>query len=407
MDRPLALQNPIRPYEWGSRSAIQGLLGVPTTEAPWAELWMGAHPSAPSEAWVADRWVRLDDLIHRFPEQVLGKPAAAKWQGALPYLLKLLAAEAPLSIQAHPGPRHAREGFERENREGPPLSDEKRNYKDPRHKPECICAITPFTGLKGFRDPATIGDALCRLCPGGLAGEIRVLAENGLKAFFSAFLAISKDRKPGVIQEALKNANRAAQDGVMEDIAQWVTTLHQYYPNDAAILAPAILNLFHLAPGEALFLPAGELHAYLKGFGVEIMANSDNVLRGGLTPKPVDTPELLRILNFEPSAPRILRPEPVSPHISRYPVFTEEFALSVVTAKIDAPCPLPPPQGPEILICIEGPAFLTTPDPETRLKLSPGHAALMPAACPACVVEGDALLFRAEIPGPALPPLPS
>ena len=169
MNQPFKLKNQIQNYPWGSHSAIQHLMGIPPTREPWAELWMGAHPVAPSRIYVNDEWMSLDTFIRHSPIQILGKKTADQYQNTLPFLFKLLAAEKPLSIQAHPDKAQAKNGFDRENHLGIPLTDPKRNYKDFHHKPECICALTPFTGLKGFRNIDDIVAQLAVLCPENLA----------------------------------------------------------------------------------------------------------------------------------------------------------------------------------------------------------------------------------------------
>lgn len=356
---------------------------------------MGAHPAAPSRICVNSEWMFLDTFIRQSPEPILGKKTAEKYQNTLPFLFKLLAAEKPLSIQAHPDKMQAQEGFDRENRLGIPLTDPKRNYKDFHHKPECICALTPFTGLKGFRHIDDIAAQLAVLCPENLAEALGILKTEGLKPFFKALMAIPLAQKTAVIRETVKNADA---DATANPVFKWILALFRHYPEDIGILSPAILNLFHLAPGEALFLPAGELHAYLAGFGIELMANSDNVLRGGLTPKHIDVPELMKVLNFRESTLSILRPERASDMEAKYPVFAEEFSFSVIHVTCTAAYISPDLRGPEILLCTQGAADLSIDGQDASIPMISGEAAFIPATADAYKVTGDARIYKAGVP---------
>jgi mannose-6-phosphate isomerase len=207
---------------------------------------------------------------------------SAAFERKLPFLFKVLAAAAPLSIQAHPDAGMARAGFARKNRLGLPLDSPERNYRDPNHKPECICALTPFWALCGFRPPAQILDHLRTLCPQGLKAEIGTFAEScdaeGLKRLFAALLALHPLRRRKAVAEAVSQAEKAGDSGL-----GWIPSLARHYPDDIGALAPALMNGLQLAPGQALFLTDGVLHAYLEGTAIELMANSDNVVRAGLT----------------------------------------------------------------------------------------------------------------------------
>ncbi|RJP86116.1 MAG: mannose-6-phosphate isomerase, class I [Desulfobacteraceae bacterium] len=395
MNQPFKLKNPIQTYAWGSHSAIQQVMGIPPTTDPWAELWMGAHPIAPSQVYTHNDWVSLDSFIRQSPEQMLGEKTAQKYQKTLPYLFKLLAAEKPLSIQAHPDRRQAENGFDRENRLGIKLDSPNRNYRDPRHKPECICALTPFTGLKGFRKIDDMASLLSALCPESLADELDILRTKGLKFFFHSLMAIPIEKKKAVIRETIKTAKEQA---AANPIFQWILTLYLHYPEDIGILSPAILNLFRLAPGEALFLPAGELHAYLDGLGIELMANSDNVLRGGLTPKHIDVPELMNILNFNESTVSILYPERISDFEDRYPVLAEEFSLSVINITNAAFFSSSEHKSPEIVLCTQGKADLSCDNPTVFIHLNAGDAAFIPACVDRYKIIGDARIYKAGVP---------
>jgi len=279
------LKNTIQEYAWGSYTAIPELLGCESpAQAPQAELWLGAHPKAPSMVNCNGRWVSLLELIEQSPEDILGEKVAQRFDNRLPYLFKVLAAAKPLSIQAHPSRTQAKQGFARENRLRIPLDAANRNYKDDNHKPECICALTPFWALNGFRNISDILSLLEKTCHQGLETEITNLREKpdsqGLKRFFHELMTMEPPRQKQVINDALSYAQKHIQE---DKVFEWMIHLHNEYPADIGVFAPVILNLICLEPGQAMFLPSGEMHAYLDGVGIELMANSDNVLRGGLT----------------------------------------------------------------------------------------------------------------------------
>jgi mannose-6-phosphate isomerase len=395
-NRPLVLINSIQEYAWGSQTAIQDLLGSPHTGKPWAELWLGAHPKAPSRVDFMGEWVALDLLIDQYAESILGNPVAEKFKNTLPYLFKILAADRPLSIQAHPGARDAKEGFLRENALKIPLNTAIRNYKDDRHKPECICAITPFWALKGFRDVSTIIRIIETLCPSGLFKELTGLKSNGrqgLKTFFNSLLTLSEERKTRLIFEAIENAHIHRNE---DDVFPWVIRLYDAYPSDIGILSPALLNLIRLDPGQALFLSSGELHSYLEGLGIELMANSDNVIRGGLTPKHVDVEELLRILNFTETHAQILNPEPYRFGEDRFPLDVDEFSLSRITVLSGITYVSPAIRSAEILLCLQGSASILFDS--GRLSLEKGGSVLIPAAMDPYQISGDATIYKAATP---------
>lgn len=307
------LDNPVRPYAWGSRTVIADLRGEPSPSPhPEAEMWLGAHPGDPSHLVRADGGrSSLLDALRADPEGLLGPDRNAKWSGNLPYLLKVLAAEEPLSLQAHPSSAQAVEGFARENAAGIPVDAPTRNYRDASHKPELICALSEFHALVGFREvPQTLA-LLHALDVAELAPHVALLEAQpdaaGLRALFTTWITLPQsvlDRAVPALQAACVRLAQEGGEFVRE--ARMALELSERYPGDAGVLAALLLNLAVLQPGEALFLPAGNMHAYLNGAGIELMANSDNVLRGGLTSKHVDVPELLRVLDFTPLQPPVL-----------------------------------------------------------------------------------------------------
>jgi mannose-6-phosphate isomerase len=339
------LDNPVRRYAWGSRTVIAGLRGreVPSPH-PEAELWLGAHPGDPSYLLGADGQRRsLLDEITRDPDGRLGENSARRWDQRLPFLFKVLAADEPLSLQAHPDMAGAAAGFARENAQGIALDDAHRSYKDPNHKPELVVALTEFHALTGFREPAVTVELLRELNVPQLAAHVELLAgqpdQHGLRALFSTWITLPQavlDKLVPAVQEGcvalLRRAGADGQTGTATGVGRFraevrtVLDLSERYPGDAGVLAALLLNRVTLAPGEALFQDAGLLHAYLSGACIELMANSDNVLRGGLTPKHVDVPELLRVLRFEAGpAPRVTGV--TDGPITRYDTATEEFRL--------------------------------------------------------------------------------
>jgi len=275
------MKNLIQDYAWGSVSDIPGLLGyINSEQKPQAELWMGSHKRGESRLLLENEELSLLELINNNKNNILSEKIAAEY-GDLPFLFKVLAAGSPLSIQVHPDKKQAEEGFARENRNAIPLDAFNRNYKDDNHKPEIICALTPFWAMRGFRTIDRIIDNFRMVDLPSFRTELEQFAVNrgseGLKSFFSSIMDLEGDKKSTFISELTEAAAK-----IDNDTFKWVLRLRDFYPEDAAIAAPLYLNLVKLEPGDALYLDAGELHAYLGGMGMELMASSDNVLRGGL-----------------------------------------------------------------------------------------------------------------------------
>ncbi|MDF1593430.1 MAG: mannose-6-phosphate isomerase, class I [Desulfobacterales bacterium] len=394
------LQNTIQEYGWGSRTVIAELLGKPSpSESPQAELWMGTHPKAPSLVQVDGRFVSLADVIAKNPEDVLGKTAIGRFGNRLPYLFKVLAAAQPLSIQAHPNKAQAKAGFAREERAGIPPDSPERNYRDADHKPECLCALTPFRALKGFRKVKDLAARMQTCCSKNLSVELKEIERSydsqGLKRFFESLLTLSFDRREKTVQEALN----AAQEGrVDSESCEWMQKLHHYYPDDIGVLAPLFLNLVCLEPGQAMFLPAGQMHSYLEGAGIELMANSDNVLRGGLTPKHVDIPELMNILDFRERPVSILAPVKKNEFEVVYESSDEEFVLSVICTPRGGVYRSRGKRSAEILLCTEGEGRLTDTGSGEQIDVRKGMSLLVPAAVPQYSIEGKMTIYKASVP---------
>ncbi len=386
------LHNPIQTYAWGSRTGIAEFLGHPSPAGePQAELWMGAHPKAPSEIDTGGRRVSLAEVIAEHPREVLGA-AADRFDGALPFLFKVLAAGRALSIQAHPDPRQAAAGCRREDRLGIARNATERNYRDASHKPEVLCAVTPFVILRGFRPPAAILDLMRRFDVLELLPEVdNALRAGDLERFFRAYMSLDRERLEVVLGRALDRGEGEGEGGVFS----WVDRLASQFPGDPGVLAPLFLHLLELKPGEAMFTGPGVLHAYLKGVGIELMANSDNVVRGGLTPKHVDIGELLRVLRFEAEPPRMLG-STTAGGVRSFETVAGEFALSVLKVEPDAPCHLPGGSV-EILLCTRGRGTVRG-NAGAAVAFGQGDSLLVPAAAGSYRIEGSAALYRAGVP---------
>ncbi|MER5944923.1 mannose-6-phosphate isomerase, class I [Streptomyces sp. NPDC001904] len=381
MDR---LTNTVRPYAWGSTTAIPRLIGAEPTGEPQAEMWMGAHPGAPSGTGRGP----LNEVIDAHPEQELGARATAKFGPRLPFLLKLLAAGAPLSLQVHPDLAQAKEGYEDEERRGVPIDAPHRNYKDANHKPELICALTEFDGLCGFRAPEEAARLLEGLGVDSLKPYVDLLRaqpeEAALREVLTAVLSADRAEMTATVTEASAAAQRIG--GAYEPYAG----IAHHYPGDPGVIAAMLLNHVRLQPGEALFLGAGVPHAYLDGLGVEIMANSDNVLRCGLTPKHVDVPELLRIVRFEASDPGVLRPEASPDGEELYDTPIDEFRLSRFVLPEGGAAHDLTASTPQILLCTAG--TVRAGD----LDLTAGRSVFVPAD-EKTEVSGVGTVFRATV----------
>lgn len=386
------IENVLRPYAWGSTTAIAGLLGRQASGGPEAELWVGAHPDSPSVATAADGGpLALDELISSDPEHHLGSASVAEFGPRLPFLLKVLAAESPLSLQVHPTLEQARTGFAREEADGVDRSAAERNYKDDNHKPEMIFALTPFEALCGFR-PAASSRALFE----HLTASMREMSAEVPQVF----LEVVEDLSAPVEHDALKAAftrliggGHAVSHAVRELVAalkaglpmtpyqtelSTAASLHGHYPGDPGVLISLLLNRISLAPGEAVYLPAGNIHAYLHGLGIEVMASSDNVLRGGLTPKFVDVPELLATVEFESVGVPMLDAEVSALGQELYRPPFREFQLQRIVLEPDgATVPLAQ-SGAAVIIVVSGSVLLDSPKGD--LHLDRGSSAFLPAA---------------------------
>jgi mannose-6-phosphate isomerase len=386
------IENVLRDYAWGSTTAIASLLGRQESGRPEAELWIGAHPDSPSVAHVPEDGTRspLDALISSDPQHFLGAESISAFGPRLPFLAKILAAAQPLSLQVHPSLDQAREGFARENEGGLDPHAPNRNYKDDNHKPEMIFALTPFEALCGFRRAAETRKILQHVAGSFPDGQqppaiVRALLDDlagpdegaGLRRAFERLITGGQ----GVAEETALVVAALLSGAPLEPYQAelgTVISLNEKYPGDPGVLISLLLNRISLKPGEAVYLPAGNVHAYLHGLGVEVMASSDNVLRGGLTPKHVDVPELQRTIDFRPVAVPMLEAEKtvLDQELFRPPF--KEFQLQRIELGPDSgPVPLAQ-AGAAVVIVVAGAVYLDSPKGD--LQLSRGGSAFIPAA---------------------------
>ncbi len=373
----MPLENPVRAYAWGSLTVLPELVGAVSPAAePWAEIWMGAHPGGPS---------LLPD----------GRPLSDV-EPDLPFLVKLLAAERPLSIQAHPDRAQAVAGYAAEEAAGIALSAPERSYKDANHKPELLVALTPVSALCGFRAPADVLRMAASLGSPAFSSLVAPLnaGERALREVFEAMVGTAN--RPELLAEVVKAATAMAASAPTAEersAARWALTLATDFPADPGVLAPFVLQLVELEPGQGLFVASGVLHAYLHGAGVEIQASSDNVLRGALTPKHVDVQELLKVVRFEVGVDALVLPVHRSDGVDAYPVPAADFALWRVRPS-DLGRAVVEADGPRIVVCVEGSVEVA------GVRLEPGRAAFVPASVTPLVVHGDGTCFVSAQPAP-------
>ncbi|GAA4656921.1 mannose-6-phosphate isomerase, class I [Arthrobacter cryoconiti] len=390
-----SLTNVMRDYAWGSTTAISGLLGTTPSGGPEAELWMGAHPDSPSLAQTSQGPVPLDALIAAHPVAMLGTDVAKDFDSKLPFLAKLLAAQTALSLQVHPTVERARNRFAQEEAAGVPHDAAHRNYKDTNHKPEMLFALTSFEALCGFR-PCAESSELFRAVRDaiGATGEpipallstvistldSRMVEPDIIRKAFAALIGAGQSASELVDLAAsalLASAQASKNDAGLDPALSTVVELAQQYPGDPGVLISLLLNRVSLTAGEAIYLPAGNIHAYLCGLGLEVMASSDNVLRGGLTTKHVDVAELMETVDFTPTAVPFVptRSTELGQHVWE-PPFVEFVLQRVEISDGDNPVPLVQ-NGPLLVIAIAGSVVLDSP--RADMVLSRGDSVFVPA----------------------------
>jgi len=324
------MNNKIQNYPWGSVDSVSKLFNIANPDSqPQAEIWMGAHPNGCSEIEIDGKPTLLSDFIQQHKPEILS-PQTAEQFGELPYLFKVLAAAQALSIQVHPSKQEAEIGFEKENQQGIALNAANRNYKDPNHKPELVYALTPYQAMNGFRPLAEIIDNFEQLNIQPLKPLIDALKraqnESGLEAFFTQLLSLQGEEKTDAVGALLSHVKAS----IKNETYALIEELSVQYPGDIGLFAPLMLHVLTLQPGEAMYLDARTPHAYLKGTGLEIMANSDNVLRAGLTPKHMDVAELAKCTKFAEKPAETLLLEPVDQgDILLFPVPVPDFKFAI------------------------------------------------------------------------------
>ncbi|MBC5832780.1 mannose-6-phosphate isomerase, class I [Vibrio metschnikovii] len=357
------MSNTIQNYAWGSIDSFSQLFDIANPQQqPQAELWMGAHPNGCSQVDYQGQKTRLSDLIASDPAYFLSANTAQTF-GELPYLFKILAAEQALSIQVHPSKSEAEQGFAKENAAQIPLTAANRNYKDPNHKPELVYALTDYQAMNGFRPINEIVEHFQRVAIETLQPLLEHLqqqqTEVGLKSFFTELLSFSGSEKQVAIEQLIAYAHLHQEQALF----QLILTLAETYPHDIGLFAPLILNVLTLKPGQAMYLDARTPHAYLKGTGLEIMANSDNVLRAGLTPKHIDITELAKCTRFaeKPASTLLLTPK-ITDDALLFPVPVTDFKFAIYPQPKQCRVNV---SSAQILLAIDHDATLTADDGQT------------------------------------------
>lgn len=367
------LINAVQNYAWGSKTALTELYGVQNPDnLPMAELWMGAHPKSSSKVMIDGQPRSLRDVIDADQNSALGTAVAERFR-ELPFLFKVLCADQPLSIQVHPNKKASELGFAKENADGIPLDAAERNYKDPNHKPELVFALTPFLAMNAFREFSDIV-SLLQPVSGAHTAIAHFLEKPGAERLAQLFASLlnmqgeEKSRALGVLKAALNN-----QQG---EPWETIRVISEFYPDDSGLFSPLLLNVVKLEPGEAMFLFAETPHAYLKGVALEVMANSDNVLRAGLTPKYIDIPELVANVKFEPkpAGELLTQPQQNGSELD-FPIPVDDFAFSLHDLNA-TPATLAQDSA-AIIFCVEGEAVLSKG--EQHLVLKPGESAFIAA----------------------------
>ena len=364
-------------FDWGSTSGLPGLLDFAPDGGPYAEAWWGAHPLAPSTTPAGP----LDEVIGADPEGALGAAVVEQF-GGLPYLLKVLAIARPLSIQVHPTMERARQGYAAEHHTGIGLADPARIYKDSWHKPEMLLAVTPMTVLSAFRAVDGLAEDLERLGGDDAASLAATLATGGTEAYIADVL--TADHSDALARLAAGSAGAGASAIIAKEALA-------HYPDDRGALVALAMNAVRLEPGQALYTPAGVVHCYIEGVGVEIMANSDNVVRAGLTHKPINSDLLRELATLEPAAPvtPIESVEGAARHLS---TDAPEFELTVVTRGV-ASCP----PGPRVVLVLDGSASLATAT--AAQTLARGEAVFVPASDGDLSIDASGTVVVASVPG--------
>ncbi len=386
------MENKIQNYAWGSTSSIHDLFGFENKSLqPQAEVWMGTHPKGCSMVTFDQHLMPLSELININKSAYLSSEIAQEF-GDLPFLFKILAADKALSIQVHPSKNQAEKGFEKEEKAKIPLTADHRNYKDTNHKPELVYALTDYQAMNGFRKYDEIMGFFVALNILELADLVNdfshALTPQGLKTFFSGLLTLSEQRKHNALDQLLTYA-QAHQDQIAFAL---IIDLNHQYPYDVGLFSPLLLNVITLQSGEAMYLSANTPHAYIKGTGLEIMANSDNVLRAGLTPKHIDVNELVECTNFIPIAFENLILSPQKEGLcDNYPIPVGDFNFGIIHSPKETAIEV---LGAEILMAIDSDLELCNQAGDV-MTLPKGHSVFVPAYIESYLLSSNGRVARA------------
>jgi mannose-6-phosphate isomerase len=392
----------IQHYAWGGYRFIPDLLGQSNSSStPYAELWLGAHPKSPSIARVSNRDIQLDHLLSTAAETWLGPHVSRTFDRRLPYLMKILDAKDMLSIQVHPSKSQAEAGFAREEKQHIPLDAPTRNYKDNNHKPEVHVALTEFWMLHGFRPLEEI-ERILNQTP-EFKDLYSVFQTGGLPRLYRSVMEMPQSDVDAILTPLLRRLREVPETKRDKNTPDfWAIRADDTFPvagggHDRGIFSIFFLNLVYLQPGQGTFQDAGVLHAYLEGTNVELMANSDNVLRGGLTPKHVDVDELLKTVDFTAATPSILEASPLSMTTDLYPTPAADFDLYRITLNAGEDHKSDAEHGPDTLVVLEGEVSVQhSGGTETFGRGDAGFAA---ANCPYTLsTSKGAVLFKATVP---------
>jgi mannose-6-phosphate isomerase len=396
MQKAYKLQGKHRHYDWGGTSFIPSLMGIENVDQlPYAEYWMGAHPSAASLVFTPNGVINLDLLVHENPKMWLGQKTANDF-GAVPYLFKILDVNKMLSIQVHPTKEQAFLGYEKEQIAGIPLDAAYRNYKDKNHKPEVMVALSDFWLLHGFLPPAMLAERLqSQLQFHPLINEFK---GEDYQHLYTYFMELPMELSDQILQPLLVEAAVEVKNGrvTKSDPHYWA---HKYYADgipatniDKGIFSIYILNIVHLPKYSGIFQGAGLLHAYLEGQNIELMANSDNVLRGGLTPKHVDSSELIQQVNFTPTFPAILKGDFITKQETNYPCTTSDFGLTKIALEVGETYTITS-RSIEMLLAMEGAVLVDD------LPLKAGDSVVIqPDSKIKLIAQQPTVLFRSFVP---------
>lgn len=393
MNNIYKMKNEILAYAWGTTDFIPNLIGTRKTDKPQAEMWMGAHLKASSRLEIQNKEEKLSSFISNNLNLTLGEKIASEFEGKLPFLLKILSAQKPLSIQVHPNKKQAIAGYRKDNEKNIDLLAFNRSYKDDNHKPELICALTEFDAMCGFQPVEEIQERLryLNVLQDYCQEFLRNPTSLTFKLFYINLMNLSSKKQAELVADLItkiKNPRTKKEKIIFE----WVEKLNIEYPGDIGVFSPIYLNIVRLHPGESLYLKAGIMHAYLQGTGIEIMANSDNVLRGGLTKKFIDLTELSKTIIFENEIIEKIETEKNAEE-NVYHTVAREFELSKIELKnvfevneIDSP---------EIILCTKGNAKIIS---ENDIELKTGESAFINYNCRKYKLLGNGEFFRAKVP---------